>query len=495
MWERMSSRNIRVGIALLGYLFVSISEIHAQSFEEYKRQALSDFNNYKKQQQRDFKEYRDRVNAEFAEYMRRAWPQFDAQPAEPVPDRPEPPRPAVKDPNAGPSNDPIPFDNVIPSPDPVRPPQPVVPLPVPERPVQPSFAFEFYGTPCTVSLDAGHHFTLRNINENAVADAWTRLSSDAYLTIVAECLAWRDRLRLCDWGYMRLVECMATAFFSDSERNEARLLQMYILTQSGYKVRIARTDDRLVLLLPSEDDIYEMPYLTVDGHRYYVADPTVRQQSFHVFDREFPKEQFFSLQITTEPLLAIRPSEPRRFASERYPDVSAIVKTNRNLIDFYDEYPRIGWDLYSRSSLSAWAKEQLYPVLHRCIAGKSKSEAANMLIDFVQTAFEYKTDEEQFGYERPLFADETLYYPYSDCEDRAIFYSILVRDLLGLDVVLLHYPNHLATAVSFGEEIAGDYLMLDDRKYLVCDPTYIGAHIGNAMPQFKQIAAEVIRIN
>lgn len=121
----MSSRNIRVGIALLGYLFVSISEIHAQSFEEYKRQALSDFNNYKKQQQRDFKEYRDRVNAEFAEYMRRAWPQFDAQPAEPVPDRPEPPRPAVKDPNAGPSNDPIPFDNVIPSPDPVRPPQPV----------------------------------------------------------------------------------------------------------------------------------------------------------------------------------------------------------------------------------------------------------------------------------------------------------------------------------------------------------------------------------
>lgn len=495
MWERMSSRNIRIGIALLGCLFISIYGIYAQSFEEYKRQALSDFDRYKKQQQRDFKEYRDRVNAEFAAYMRRAWPQFDAQPAEPVPDRPEPPRPAVKDPKAEPSNDPIPFDNVIPSPDPVLPPQPVVPLPVPERPVQPSFAFEFYGTPCTVSLDAGHHFTLRNIDENEVADAWTRLSSDAYLTIVAECLAWRDRLRLCDWGYMRLVECMATAFFSDSERNEARLLQMYILTQSGYKVRIARTDDRLVLLLPSEDDIYEMPFLTVDGHRYYVADPTVRQQSFHVFDREFPKERFFSLQITTEPLLAIRPSEPRRFASERYPDVSAIVKTNRNLIDFYDEYPRIGWDIYSRSSLSAWAKEQLYPVLRRCIAGKSKSEAANTLIDFVQTAFEYKTDEEQFGYERPLFADETLYYPYSDCEDRAIFYSILVRDLLGLDVVLLHYPNHLATAVSFGEEIAGDYLMLDDRKYLVCDPTYIGAPIGNAMPQFKQTAAKVIRIH
>ena len=37
--------------------------------------------------------------------------------------------------------------------------------------------------------------------------------------------------------------------------------------------------------------------------------------------------------------------------------------------------------------------------------------------------------------------------------------------------------------------------MLDDRKYLVCDPTYIGAPIGNAMPQFKQTAAKVIRIH
>ena len=482
-------------ILLIQLIIMGRTVAQTFDFDKYAQQTQTTFNHYNAAQQQTFKEYRDRMNAEFAEYMRRAWPQFDAQPAEPVPDRPEPPRPMVKDPNAGPSNDPIPFDNVIPSPEPVLPPQPVVPLPVPERPVQPSFAFEFYGTPCTVSLDVGHHFTLRNIDENAVADAWTRLSSDAYLTIVAECLAWRDRLHLCDWGYMRLVECMTTAFFSDSELNEARLLQMYILTQSGYKVRIARTDDRLVLLLPSEDDIYEMPYLTVDGYRYYVADPTVRQQSFYVFDYEFPKEQFFSLQITTEPLLAIRSSEPRRLVSKRYPDVSAIVKTNRNLIDFYDEYPRIGWDLYSRSSLSALSKEQLYPVLHRGIAGKSKSEAANMLINFVQTAFEYKTDEEQFGYERPLFADETLYYPYSDCEDRAILYSILVRDLLGLDVVLLHYPNHLATAVCFEEEVAGDYLTLDNRKYIVCDPTYIGASIGNAMPQFKQTSAEIVRIH
>lgn len=136
----------------------------------------------------------------------------------------------------------------------------------------------------------------------------------------------------------------------------------------------------------------------------------------------------------------------------------------------------------------------MYPALKAAVAGKDKSVAAGMLLNFVQTAFAYRTDDEQFGYERPLFPDETLYYPYSDCEDRAILYTVLVRELLGLDVVLLHYPNHLATAVALGNDVPGDYLTLDGRKYLVCDPTYINAGIGEAMSQYKQTKAEVIRV-
>ena len=72
-----------------------------------------------------------------------------------------------------------------------------------------------------------------------MADGWVRLSSDDYLPIIAQCLDYRDKLRLCDWGYVRFVEQMTMAFFPSSQLNEARLMQMYILTQSGYKVRIA----------------------------------------------------------------------------------------------------------------------------------------------------------------------------------------------------------------------------------------------------------------
>jgi hypothetical protein len=59
---------------------------------------------------------------------------------------------------------------------------------------------------------------------------------------------------------------------------------------------------------------------------------------------------------------------------------------------------------------------------------------------------------------------------------------------MGLDVVLLHYPEHLATAVHFNEDVDGDYLMVEGEKYLICDPTFIGARIGMCMPDYKQVS-------
>ena len=74
--------------------------------------------------------------------------------------------------------------------------------------------------------------------------------------------------------------------------------------------------------------------------------------------------------------------------------------------------------------------------------------------------------------------------------------SILVRDLLGLDMVLLHFPGHLATAVKFKSNVEGDFLDLDDGRYIVCDPTYIGAPVGLAMPEYKggDVEVDVVKI-
>lgn len=99
------------------------------------------------------------------------------------------------------------------------------------------------------------------------------------------------------------------------------------------------------------------------------------------------------------------------------------------------------------------------------------------------------------GGDRAFFADETLYYPYCDCEDRAILFTRLVRDLLGLKTALVYYPGHLASAVCFTGNVTGDYLLVGDNIYLVCDPTYINVSVGGAMSNMDNKKAKVILLD
>ncbi len=480
----------------IGLLFVCCN-LASQSFEDYKRLASEWFEQKKSKAEHEFNTYRDSINREFANYMRQTWPKHEAKPAIPVPERPEPPMPIVKKPDDIPTTTPIPFDftKQPPTSIPIATPKPIIPNNQLQKPKQPQFKFSFYGTTCTISLTATHQFKLSGIDENSVADAWLQLTNDKYSIVVTDCLAWKEKLQLPDWGYLRFIEKMATTFFPAHSQNEAKLLQMYILTQSGYKVRIARSGKSLVLLLPSNDNIYQYPYLAINNSKYYIIDKDANGRTYHLFDREFPKEQYFSLNMSNSPLLSIEKTNSRTLTSKRFPSASATIATNRNLIEFYNDYPLTDlWSVYVKSSLNDVSKNQLYPALRHAIDGKNNLEAANLLLNFVQTAFAYKTDGAQFGYERPLFADETLYYPYCDCEDRSILFAILIRELLGLDIVLLYYPNHVATAVCFNQNVSGDYLLIDNKRYIVCDPTYINADVGCTMPQFKNVVAKITNI-
>ena len=450
---------------------------------DFRKQFQQEYDAFKKQATKEYNDFRDKANAEYAEFMRQAWKEFYAEPPIPIPPSPDPPKPPVFKPDGKPSNDSIPLEAVVPAVVPVIPPQPVAPIPeTPLSPDAPPLSFSFYHTDCKVRLDTKQKINLPNISEKTIANAWETLSKAAHNPTITDCLHLREQLSLSDWGYYQLVQTMADKYYGADNPNESILFQIFILTQSGYKLRIARTDDSLVILIPFDHTIYTYSYMAIDGHKFYVLDKKLRNGKFYICDYSFPKEQVLSLQINALPKFNQAQTTPKIFTSANYP-VKVEIQTNKNLIDFFNSYPVSSeWNLYAKASLSEQVKNQLYPVLKNSIDGKSQRDAANMLINFVQTAFVYQTDEEQFGYERPFFGDEIFYYPASDCEDRAILFSILVRELLGLDVVLLHYPNHLATAIRFNENIEGDYVMVNAQKYIVCDPTYIGAGIGREMP-------------
>ena len=169
-------------------------------------------------------------------------------------------------------------------------------------------------------------------------------------------------------------------------------------------------------------------------------------------------------------------------------------------MDFFDTYPpscindnfMTRWAMYANTPMDETVKESLYPALRANIAGLSEKDAMERLLNWVQTGFVYEYDDKVWGHDRAFFAEETLFYPYCDCEDRSIMLSRLVRDLLGLKCILIYYPGHLAMAVNFHENVRGDYIQLKDQKYVVCDPTYINASVGMTMPNMDNSSATVI---
>lgn len=467
------------------------------SYADKIKQHQIEINKFTQKRNSDFMRFHKERNAEFAKMMRQRWEDFNSFQAIPVPSKPKPRQPRVKTEPVKPLPVVLDFSKIRTA-DIGKTIQPRVKV-IPDAAQTPQnnlFHFAYQQTECKVPLDERYRFTLESTDNNSCANIWDKLSSLDIEELISGCLELKENMRLNDWGYIDMCRTMTNRFFPDHS-NESRLLQMFILTQSGYKVRLARSGNQLFLLVPFEPIVYSYDYLDIDQLRYYILDEGSPSGSYQVLNIAFPEEQTPSLIQKEVPVFTYEPvKEIKTFSS--FSDGTAIptIQPNQNLINYYKTYPISNrWDYYVQTSLSDGIKDKLYPYLREKISGKSEKEAVEVLLDFLQHKFEYKTDHEQFGYEKPMFGDESFFYPYNDCEDRAILLAIFVRELLGLDVVLLNYPSHLSTAIRFNQDdISGSYFNLEKGKYFCCDPTYYGAGVGESMPQLKEVKAEIIEL-
>jgi hypothetical protein len=163
------------------------------------------------------------------------------------------------------------------------------------------------------------------------------------------------------------------------------------------------------------------------------------------------------------------------------------VPYDRRLVEYMGTFPQSEFELYFDTDGSPMLRQALLGELKKYTASMSQEEAVNFLLAFVQKAFAYKTDEEQFGYEKYFFVEESLHYPYNDCEDRSVIFAWLVHELVGIRVVGLLYPKHMTTAVELKQGNAGyATVMHEGKRFVIADPTYIGATVGMAMPSYAK---------
>ena len=100
-----------------------------------------------------------------------------------------------------------------------------------------------------------------------------------------------------------------------------------------------------------------------------------------------------------------------------------------------------------------------------------QKKGIDYLMRFTRYAFLYENDEENFGKEKRLSPEETLFSKYSDCDDRAALFFYLVKEIYNVPMIALLYPTHITMAVQFDTPVGGDPIVYKGKTYSICEPT------------------------
>ena len=355
----------------------------------------------------------------------------------------------------------------------------------------PSVAINYCNTKLYIDASMKGVINITSSQECAVADGYEALCRSNYKSLIANCQQAQKDFRLNDWGVFLFVKTAAEALCNDE--NSCIVMQQFLLNELGYRAKMARRGDRnqLLLFVATDCMVYGHPYFTKEGLNYYNINGT-EACTFYMCNQDSKKAKTpVAMRLNNVP--ALNSGVVSRQRTNKAGNVSVSVNVSKSLMDFYASMPQCDYGVYAKAPVAGSLAQEVLGTLRPLVQGKSEVDAANLLLNFVQTGFKYATDEEQFGFEKPFFVEELFYYPACDCEDRSVLFGWLVRELLGLDVVYLDYPNHIATAVQFKGDVKGDFLTVDGKRYTVCDPTYIGASIGMTMPNLRSAGVSILR--
>ncbi len=375
------------------------------------------------------------------------------------------------------------------------PPEAVFPdIPVPAGP---HIKLNYFGNNFSIPMDRNMEVRISVVSESSIASFWREISRSNYSPSLEGLAKSREVFGLNDWGYAVQVHKFSESLYKNSTWN-SKLLTWFLLTKSGISARVAYRGDDIYLMIPSSNTLYGHPFFTIDNNNYYIisfGEEPGAIPSLYTYQGNYPgTADIMGMELNKLPQL--NQNSGRRNMQFTYMDnnYSFTIEYEKQVVDFLERYPHTDNFIYFEGGISDVFENSIKTAFFPILQGRTEAEAVNIILRFVQTAFEYQTDDVQFGREKWLFPDETVFYPYADCEDRSILFAWMVKTLIGLDVVGLDWPGHIATAVAFSNEIPGDYMNINGKRYTVCDPTYINADIGMMMDNYRGIGVKIIEI-
>ncbi len=499
----MKNRAFSIMSAIIAGSAITFAQSTGGSFADFRKELLNDYNSYRSGVLERYDKFLDGVWTDFE--------QFKGEESDPVPKpdraptvgdtpampsplstvKPTPSKPAPVSrptPEPKPAVTPVPQPKPAPTPSPA--PAPAVPVPEIKRPAPAgNYDFSFYQLPVSVpSMDV--HVTNRLSSPGEFASQWRQLAKDDNArALIGEISKLADSMTLNDYLRYELVSAYVDSKYPSAHATSRMALKHFLLVGMGYDVRIGLSGSNAVLLIPFRQKVYARTYMMVDGKRYYVfTDKSVDPQSIlnmRISTCELPKDTDMgkALELRLDGLNL--PYTPHHY-DLKFKDLTLSGEVNANIFPILYRYPQMPTADFARSTVLDDVRRDIVAQFKAQLQGKEELEAVNSLLQFVQGAFEYATDDTFHGFEKPYFFEEILYYPKCDCEDRAIFYTYLLWNVLGLENELINFPGHESASVKLSTPIKGDAYSHNGITYYISDPTYIGSVTGMCMPAYAR---------
>jgi hypothetical protein len=300
------------------------------------------------------------------------------------------------------------------------------------------------------------------------------------------------QMNLNDWDYYCLISefCKSVT----DKPNARKVIAWFLLSESNFKVKIGYFKTDASILIATGQTLYNTPWFNINGERYYAL--SYEQDSIFTYNIGYFKG-IKNLNIFHDKPLMLEAMRKDRTITFPYlgKTYSIPVSYDQSYVDYYASYPMIPVDYYFALPVSSTFKESVEINISPYLQNRNRLESLHFLLNLVQYGFNYKTDIEQFKHEKYMVPEEILYYNNSDCDDRTILFSYLVRELLHLDVVALDFDGHICSAVEVSDPSLKGNLTYNGKEYIVCDATYAGAPPGIILPPFQVKNAVIVDFN
>ena len=457
-----------------------------------------EFGEFYKQRTQEFKDWRHKANAEFSEYLAAAWQEFMIQRGREDPVGPVSDIPVYYDKNelrSLPHGLPSPgygfASNFL------------------EYPIvsegdfdhdRKNVVLDFYGIKEEIPFSDNKCLPRIGATEQDASNGWKILSDSDFMMTIEAFLAMQRKYSLSDWALYSAVKKFTDAVYIAEYINEKILTQMFLLNQMQYRARVGSVGGELILLLPFTRPVYQVSYISDGSDELYIFSYSriSMQDPLYTFSDDFSAaNRKLDLVIDKQMMVG-----KEFYRMKKMPEWSeavgedVMVPLNIPFIKFTLDYPQSDLSIYHRSDVDSKLKDVVFTFIkYKMIKDTMDTEeSVSFVLRLIQRGFEYKTDYEMFGRAKPLFIEESFYYGANNCKDRVLLFSWIVEDLLGLDVVVFCYKGHVACGVMMPDSVAGDSFEYEGRRYVMCDPTYIGAPVGATMPKYRNVQPQIIRL-